>query len=291
MKGALAVIGVALAFGLTGPAAAFALDPGVSADPDLQGEWHLDSIDQGSTPDSSRFNDNGTVVGTPTTVPDGRFGGALSFPAKGDAIDAGQVATLQPTNVSVFAWVRSSSPVPQVKNIVAQGGQDSCSYASYALYTGGSTEAAGVRFYIHANSTDYVTPPAPQTIWDGQWHAVLGTYDGSTVRLYVDGTEVGNSPATGAIQYGLDASNHFWIGDFAGGAQCTENTEFSGDIDEVRVWNRGLTAAEAAYVSSGTATTPPELPLPATTPTTTPPTTSTPTHRRRRLRPHRARRT
>ena len=35
---------------------------------------------------------------------------------------------------------------------------------------------------------------------DGNWHAVAGTFDGQTVRLYVDGTEVGHgSPAPGAI--------------------------------------------------------------------------------------------
>ncbi len=267
MRGALAVVGVALAVGLAGPAVA------VAQDPDLAGEWHLDSITGGTTPDTSGHSYTGHVVGSPTTVPDGRFSGALHFPTKGSAISAGNIAALQPRNVSVLAWVRSSTLVPRVKNIVAQGGQRFCSFASYALYTGGSSLSTpqGVQFYVHTGTGNYNTPAAPNSIWDGQWHAVLGTYDGSAVRLYVDGTEVGSTPANGAIGYGLNVSNDLWIGDFAAGSNanndgCTENTQFSGDIDEVRVWDRGLTSTESAYVSSTTATTPPELPIPGPPP-------------------------
>ncbi len=262
MRGALLKVGVVLALGLIGPSAAAAQDP------DLAGEWHLDSIAGGTTADTSGHGYTGHVRGAPTPVADGRFAGGLEFPTKGSAIDAGNFADLQPANVSVLAWVRSPTIVPRVKNIVAQGGQSFCSYASYALYTGGSSPSTpqGVQFYVHTSTGNYVTPAAPNTIWDGHWHAVLGTYDGATVRLYVDGTEIGHAPGNGEIGYGLDTSNSLWIGDFAAadnstGRGCTEQTQFSGDIDEVRIWKRALTSTEAAFVSSSTATTPPELPI------------------------------
>ena len=271
MRGALAAVGVALAFGLAGPTVA------VAQDPDLAGEWHLDSIAGGTTPDTSGHGDNGTVGGTPTAVADARFGQGVHFPAKTSYISALNTTTLQPRNVSVLAWVRSSSTPGNVEAIVAQGAQSGCSFASYALYTGGSADntpsTRGVRFYVYAPgnaaNTTPRTPPAPLSIWDGHWHAILGTFDGSAVRLYVDGQEVG-APVTlntpGPIGYNLDLTKDFWIGNFAGGAQCIEQTQFAGDIDEVRVWDRALTDAEAAYVSSSTATTPPELPIPGPPP-------------------------
>jgi hypothetical protein len=138
MRGALLKVGVVLALGLFGPSAASAQDP------DLAGEWHLDAIAGGRTPDTAGHGDTGHVVGAPTVVADGRFGGGLHFPTKGSAINAGDIATLQPRSLSLLAWVRSSSVPSTVKNIVAQGGQSSCSFASYALYTGGSTQVSGV---------------------------------------------------------------------------------------------------------------------------------------------------
>ena len=265
------MVGLVLALGIAAPSVA------VAQDPDLAGEWHLDSIAGGTTPDTSGHGDNGTVGGTPTAVADARFGPGVHFPAKTDYISAGNTATLQPRNVSVLAWVRSSSTPGNVEAIVAQGAESGCSFASYALYTGGSADntpsTRGVRFYVYAPgnlaNTTPRTPPAPLTIWDGHWHAILGTFDGSAVRLYVDGQEVG-APVTlntpGPIGYNLDLTKDFWIGNFAGGAQCSEQTQFAGDVDEVRVWNRALTDAEAAYVSSSTATTPPELPIPGPPP-------------------------
>ncbi len=199
MRGALAVVGVALAFGLAGPAAA------VAQDPDLAGEWHLDSIAGGTTPDTSGHGDAGHVGGTPTTVADGRFGRRPPLPGQGQRINAGNFATLQPSNVSVLAWVRSSSTPGNVKNIVAQGGQVGCSFASYAMYTGGSTDNSPTSGASASTSTTAprrsARHPRRTTIWDGHWHAVLGTYDGTTVRLYVDGTEVGaRGRPTGAIR-------------------------------------------------------------------------------------------
>ena len=117
MRGALSVVGLVLALGIAAPSVA------VAQDPDLAGEWHLDSIAGGTTPDTSGHGVHRARVGSPTAVADGRFAGALHFPTKGSAINAGNIAILQPRNVSVLAWVRSPSTPATVKNIVAQGGR------------------------------------------------------------------------------------------------------------------------------------------------------------------------
>jgi len=199
----------------------FATASAQAAEP-LRGEWHLDSFCGAAPctePDSSGNGLGANWVGSNLTDGPGRFGRAYGFPAESSYLDAGDSPLLQPSRVSLVTWVRAPSTPPVVKIVAAQGAQGGCSYSSYALYTGGSAPGAGgLRFYVTTNAGSPVTPPAPNTIWDNQWHMIAGTYDGSAVRLYVDGTQVGSAPQTGNIIYGLAQSNHFTIGsstDFA----------------------------------------------------------------------------
>lgn len=103
----------------------------------------------------------------------------------------------------------------------------------------------GLQFYVSTNGgTGYTLSPDPgSAIWDGRWHSVIGTYDGSTVRLYVDGQQVGaGTPDTAAISYGLATSNDLVIGEYPG--TCPGPMGFPGAIDAVKVFDRALGASE-----------------------------------------------
>jgi hypothetical protein len=89
-----------------------------------------------------------------------------------------------------------------------------------------------------------VSPDAGSGIWDGKWHSVIGTYDGLTVRLYVDGVEVGSgTPDSSGISYGLPTSNDLMIGDYAG---CP-GLNFAGSIDQVQIFDRALDPREIGF--------------------------------------------
>src|SRR5262249_7126146 len=80
----------------------------------------------------------------------------------------------------------------------------------------------------------------------GVWHHVAGTYDGTKLQLYVDGAPWGNPlPHTGAISPMLPGSYNT-IGSEAGRTTCgfCGGRYFKGQIDEVGIYNRALTAAE-----------------------------------------------
>ncbi len=68
------------------------------------------------------------------------------------------------------------------------------------------------------------------------WTHLAATYDGATVRVYVNGIAVGTAPVSGSI---VASTLPFRIG---GNAVWGEF--FHGLIDEVRVYNRALGAAE-----------------------------------------------
>ena len=62
-----------------------------------------------------------------------------------------------------------------------------------------------------------------------EWHHIACTYDGSALKLYVDGVEKAETPAVGPVETNT--------GLLAIGARPDTYGFFSGDIDEVRVWN------------------------------------------------------
>ncbi|MBQ40842.1 MAG: hypothetical protein CME15_00135 [Gemmatimonadetes bacterium] len=70
----------------------------------------------------------------------------------------------------------------------------------------------------------------------GTWSHVAATYDGATMRWYVNGTLIGSQAAAG----GMLINDPVQIGGWSGNS----GEQFTGDMDEVRVWNRALSAAE-----------------------------------------------
>ncbi|HEX8923133.1 MAG TPA: LamG domain-containing protein [Patescibacteria group bacterium] len=208
----------------------------MAAEPNLVGRWNLNDNTSNTAKDSSGNKLDGAVSGI--NVVDGKFGNAYDFSSNGFVKIANNTLA-EPNNVSIEAWVKSSSSPGQFKYIFAKGANGDA-YASYALYTGSS---GGLSFYVADNNGFYLSPDAGVGIWDGGWHHITGTYDGSFIRLYVDSAEIGSgTPHNTAITYNLPDSNDLFIGSYNG----MTSHGFTGTIDEVRLWNRALTAAEIA---------------------------------------------
>lgn len=242
----------------------------------LAGEWLLD-------------DGPGTLVrDTSGAGRDGEFGEGLAAPHRIFGIDGLALhfdgddevvmpdsAGLEPARLSVDAWVRNAGSPGSYRYVVSKGAT-ACSASSYGLYTGASH---GLAFYVAGPSGYVVSAQAgAAAIWDGAWHHAVGTYDGETVRLFVDGAQVGSGRAAPAsISYGLP-SKSLRFGTYRG--DC--NLPYTGDIDAVRIWNLALTEEEvAATPPTPTAralpspSTPrPGTPAPGTTPGSTPGSTS-----------------
>jgi hypothetical protein len=225
-----------------GLAAAILLTVAAPAGADILpvGSWPFNEGRGTVAHDSSGHHNEGRVEGLAQWT-QGRFQGALVFNGEAAAVSVPASPSLEPASVSVSAWVKSATSPGSDKYILAKGA-NGCLAASYGLYTGVN---GGLEFYV---ATDQglswtLSPDAGQGVWNGQWHNVVGTYDGSSVRLYVDGRQVASgTPDTAPIAYGLPSSNELQIGDYPG---CS-GLDFSGDIDEAKVFNRALGAEEIA---------------------------------------------
>jgi hypothetical protein len=227
------------------------------AESGLIGQWHLDEGAGSKIADSSGNGNNGSMVGAVQWVP-GRFGTALSFGPATGRVQVFDNAALEPASaVSVSAWFRNQGSPGDFRYIVAKGATG-CISASYGLYTGPD---GGLMFYVSkGRGTAYTrSPDAGAGVWDGQWHMAVGTYDGNSVALFIDGHEVGAASAhTGPIEYLLPDSNDLFIGDYPG---CLLHN-FEGTIDDVNIWNRALSPGEvlAAFNRPAAVPTPPNPP-------------------------------
>ena len=87
---------------------------------------------------------------------------------------------------------------------------------------------------IVGGGVSWISGPSASPV--GSWTHVALTYDGSQLRLFVNGVQVASAAASGAIQA---SSSPLWIG-----GNQPYGEYFNGLIDDVRVYNRALTQAE-----------------------------------------------
>ena len=159
-----------------------------------------------------------------------------------DNLDAGNPAALQITGVqiTVAAWVRIASKTAE-KKIIAKW-SDSAGAFSYLL----SVEGAGddkAQFAVNTGSNGVAIGSTALAI--GTWHHLVGTYDGMTVRVYVDGVEDGTASLTGNIS-STTAPVRIGMGS---GASIEQ--PFDGDIGHVEIWNVALSIFEIPSLAVG----------------------------------------
>jgi hypothetical protein len=144
---------------------------------------------------------------------------------------------LEPQQLTVSTWFRNSGSPGAWSYLVAKG-SNLCDSASYGLY---SPLSGGLAFYVGDGYTNVtIAPEAPATVWDGKWHNASGTYDGTTVRLFIDGKEIGTGSSR-TLPVGYDTpSGNTTLGAYVGSCDLT----FTGDLDEVSIWKKALPVAE-----------------------------------------------
>ena len=200
----------------------------------------------GNAYDESVNENHGTpypVEGGPTLIEDqcGNPDSAHSFDGEDDRIEVSDSDSLRiPGPLSIAAFFRLDSQIPwQSAPIAAKWGTTELGTAGYGLLAWKSASVGSVGFAISSSGRNVVraitdNPPL------GEWHHLAGVFSGEVLRLYIDGEQVAEKIFEGSI-YQTDAS-------LVMGSYNPERTLYvgplNGIIDEVRVYNRVLSAAE-----------------------------------------------
>ena len=104
------------------------------------------------------------------------------------------------------------------------------------------TNGGELVFGVYPGSTKYIRTPAVYN--DGQWHQVVATCGGGTIRLYVDGEQIKSAAATGAQTY-----NGYWrVGgdNLSGWPIAPSSYYFNGTVDEFAVYSAVLDPSSIA---------------------------------------------
>ena len=220
-----------------------------------KGEWKLD----GNANDSSGNNNNGTLYGG--AYESGKSGQAVHLDGSDDYVNVPDSSTLEGMDgLTVAAWVKLDT-LPSSENHYIPVGKEE----AYRFIVG---SAGGGHLVVATTNNGWYTSGTTAgfgdvTLATGTWYYLVGVYDGSYVRMYIDGQFKASGPQaiSGAIvnnSYALRFGHNFAIG----------NVEFTdGLVDEVRVYDRALSAADIQdlYDSYGDGPTPTPTPTPSST--------------------------
>ena len=186
----------------------------------FNGVWHLNQ-DLGFAMDSSPNN----LTATPTAITNATSAiipGAAAFNGTSSTTAIDNAPALNPNTISVEAWIRTTAT-----GTVAIFNKDQTTLATNRVWQ--FRLNAGKPEFIVFNATTNATAASADSINDNNFHHVCGTWDGSQIRMYVNGILKGSTPLSGTLRGGQ--SNKAFIGRGENAAPAF----FPGSIDEVRL--------------------------------------------------------
>jgi hypothetical protein len=222
-------------------------------DANLVGWWKFDEGNGSTASDSSTYYDNdGTLEILDVNVSwvtAGHDGNALEF--DGGRVRVPDAQELRPTKqVSVSVWVKYSDEQSNAR-VVVKGAEDK---ETFELEVDDEDDLV---FYVcDGNDYDpcddayesYQVGSDDDAIERDEWTHVAGTFDANTLKCYVNGELAGenNDPNISAIPFLSQDTNDLGIGM----RPDDEDNEFEGMIDDVRIYNYGLSQAEVAWLAT-----------------------------------------
>jgi chitodextrinase/glucose/arabinose dehydrogenase len=182
-----------------------------------------------SVADASGNGNTGTINGGATWVVAGKYGTALSFDGTNDVVVINNSSSLALTNrMTLEAWVFPTAAQSGWRTIMQK------EVDAYFLHASGNSALQPTGGGTFNGAVDYFASPTALAV--NAWSHVAMTWDGSIMRLYVNGVELANHARTGTLQ---STTTPLRIG-----GNSPYGEFFLGRIDEVRVYNRALSAAE-----------------------------------------------
>ena len=215
-----------------GSAAGVIADATLDLQDSLVARWAMDEGSGTILVDSSPLLNNGTISGAPSWVT-GINGQALDLSGSGQFAQVPSNSSLSITNmITLAAWIRPD--VRGTQRIIKKSNASS----GYELFLEGpSPYRVSVRF----NNTIRVNSTTAYPI-DGTWMHVAATWDGTIIRLYINGVEEASLSSSTSIVANSD--------NLGVGATLPGSDYFNGRLDDLYIFHRALSAGEVTTLAT-----------------------------------------
>jgi hypothetical protein len=189
----------------------------------LIGWWKFDETEGTTAQDSSGNNHNGTLVGNAKWT-QGKIGGAIDLDGKSGFVQIADKSAFDIAGqITVACWANIRSVPVEYAAIVTKGDD------AWRL----STAQQQRKFHCSVNNYSNIVLEGSTEVAANEWHHAAMVYDGSELRIYVDGKLDAAKPWNGGI-----AANDFDV--LIGENAQQKGRFFDGLIDEVRIYNYAL---------------------------------------------------
>jgi parallel beta-helix repeat protein len=179
-----------------------------------------------------------------------RFGQAVSLDGVSSYVRVPQDATLHPANLTVSAFVQfnaldtAGAALPGLEYILFQQNSRSSAFEGYSLQKLRVNGVDRFEFIVSSAGGQQVVAISKTAVVAGQLYHVAGSYDGTTVKLYVNGVLEGSQTAAFPLDYGN--TDLYW----GTSGQPSFDGKLSGLIGEVNIYGRALSDVEIASLAA-----------------------------------------
>jgi len=206
----------------------------------LVGSYSFEAGTGNIVTDTSGRSNHGILINPRSdTWSTGHSGGGLFLPGvigEGTAtyVDLGNPADFQLNNAFTFtAWVYSTVPDSDAPILAKEDLKFGTSYWFGVFYNGFGT-LGGLGWELDRRSV-------PVTNWN-QWNHLAATWDGTTLRQYLNGALVDSVPYSGTLAVTtspltIGINSEYWT------------TAFTGRLDDIKIYNHALSAAEVSRLA------------------------------------------
>ena len=192
--------------------------------------------------DLSKVKNHGTAKKT-KWLKDGKFGGGLEFDGKTSEIQVPHHNKLNPggDQLTIIAWYMPYS-FPGGHPPIARKGQVGEGVGCWGFDTPGGKPRG---FIYQAKDGKASVAQGQEAMTEDKWNHVAMAYDGKKIQIYLNGKVIGSQDTTGNINENNKVP--VWIG-----KKANEGIWLNGMMDDLAIFNVGLTAAEVkSYMNNG----------------------------------------
>ncbi len=159
---------------------------------DIVAAWLFEGINGGIVKDATGNGHDGIIIGDPRIV-DGKLGKGLEFDGVDDYVEVPHSEDLDLETFTLAAWIKMGDTGANQNVIVKKIPSPEKKTYQLLSHTG---SAGAMRGSFHVGGVNRVVMGLTP-VTDDEWHHTASTYDGSMLKIYLDGELEAEAPADG----------------------------------------------------------------------------------------------